>query len=115
MKLTMSGLMAIVIAAALPAATYAGTRDPGVNHWQHTQRQCIEQGWRSGELTGGEARHLGREARDIRQEERQYKFDGVLTWDERIDLQQNLNAASQLIYNETHDADRRGFNTGFSR
>jgi hypothetical protein len=208
----------------LPAASYAGTRDPGVNHRQHNQQQRIEQGWRSGELTGGEARHLGREARGIqreerryksdgnlsgreradlhrdlnslnrdifrekhdnqrrfehgpvtrwdagpgrherrfdhrpvarwdpsidrrehhqmeriqqgmrsgaltrdeakrllqeqrgiRQEERQYKSDGVLTQDERIDLQQDLNAASQHIYNETHDADRRGFNTGFSR
>jgi hypothetical protein len=107
MKLAMSGLMAIMVAAAFPAVSYAGTRDPGVNHRQHNQQQRIQQGIRSGALTREEAKRLLNEQRAIRQEERQYKSDGVLTRDERKDLQHDLNAANQHIYNETRDAERR--------
>lgn len=82
-------------------------RDPGVNARQADQRERIQQGIRSGELTRGEARQLGAEQRNIRQEERQYKSDGVLTGDERKDLRQDLRAASKDIYNEKHDAERR--------
>lgn len=82
-------------------------RDPGVNARQADQRERIQQGVRSGELTRGEARQLGAEQRNIRQEERQYKSDGVLTKTERKDLQQDLNVASKDIYNEKHDAERR--------
>jgi len=82
-------------------------RDPGVNARQADQRERIQQGIRSGELTRGEARQLGAEQRTIRQEERQYKSDGVLTRAERKDLQQDLNVASKDIYNEKHDAERR--------
>ena len=82
-------------------------RGPGVNARQADQRERIQQGIRSGELTRGEARQLGAEQRDIRQEERQYKSDGVLTKVERKDLQQDLNAASKDIYNQKHDAEQR--------
>lgn len=83
------------------------TRDPGVNARQANQRERIEQGVRSGELTRSEARQLGTEQRAIRQEERQYKSDGVLTKDERKDLQQDLNVASRDIASQKHDAERR--------
>jgi hypothetical protein len=84
-----------------------GVRDPGVNARQADQRERIQQGIRSGELTRGEARQLVAEQRNIRQEERQYKSDGVLTGDERKDLRQDLRAASKDIYTEKHDAERR--------
>jgi len=82
-------------------------RDPGVNARQVNQRERIQQGIRSGELTRGEVRQIGAEQRAIRQEERQYKSDGVLTKAERKDLQQDLNVASKDIYNQKHDAERR--------
>lgn len=82
-------------------------RDPGVNQRQFNQRQRIGQGVRSGELTRGETRQLATEQRAIRQEERLYKSDGVMTRDERKDLHQDLNAASRNIYNEKHDAEQR--------
>ena len=82
-------------------------RDPGVNARQADQRERIQQGVRSGELTRGEARQLGAEQRNIRQEERQYKSDGVLTKAERKDLHQDLSAASKDIYSEKHDAEQR--------
>lgn len=85
----------------------AAVRDPGVNARQHHQRDRIAQGVRSGELTKDEAKSLRAEQRAIRQEERQYKSDGVLTTDERKDLHQDLNAASRNIYNEKHDGQKR--------
>ncbi len=97
-------LLALV---ALPAIAAAGNRDPGVNQRQHNQQQRIQQGVQSGELTRGETRRLQAEQRGIRQEERQYKSDGVLTRDERKDLRQDLNLASRSIYSEKHDAETR--------
>ena len=85
----------------------AAGRDPGVNQRQHNQHDRIAQGVRSGELTKDEAKGLRAEQRSIRQEERQYKSDGILTKAERTDLRQDLNAASRNIYNEKHDADTR--------
>jgi hypothetical protein len=78
-----------------------------VDRREFDQRYRIEQGVRSGQLTRNEAHNLMSEQRDIRQEERQYRSDGMLTRNERRDLQQDLNQASRNIYNETHDADRR--------
>jgi hypothetical protein len=85
----------------------AQNRDPRVNRRQFNQHERIEQGMRSGELTRGETRQLAAEQRAIRQEERRYKSDGVMTRDERKDLRQDLNAASRNVYNEKHDAETR--------
>ena len=92
---------------ALPLAAAAGTRDPGVNQRQHNQQHRIQQGVKSGELTRTEANALRTDQRSIRQEERQYKSDGILTRAERKDLHQDLNAVSRNLYNEKHDADTR--------
>ncbi|MBU1977626.1 MAG: hypothetical protein KJ958_00500 [Gammaproteobacteria bacterium] len=89
------------------SGTAGAVRDPGANARQVNQRERIQQGVRSGELTRGETRQIGAEQRNIRQEERQYKSDGVLTKVERKDLQQDLNVASKDIYNQKHDAERR--------
>ena len=85
----------------------AARRDPGVNHRQGHQRNRIHQGAHSGQLTKDEAKSLAQEQKTIRQEERAYKSDGVLTKDERKDLHQDLNQASKNIYNEKHDAEMR--------
>jgi hypothetical protein len=82
-------------------------RDPGVNARQHRQQHRIQRGVRSGELTKDEVKELASERRTIRQEERAYKSDGVLTRDERKDLHQDLNATSKNIYEEKHDAEKR--------
>jgi hypothetical protein len=86
---------------------YGHSPGASVDHRQFDQRNRIEQGIRSGELTRNEARGLFTQQRDIRQEERAYWSDGRLSRNERADLQQDLNAASRNIYNETHDAQER--------
>jgi hypothetical protein len=78
-----------------------------VNARQHNQHDRIAQGVRSGELTRDEANALRTRERSIRQEERQYKSDGMLTRGERKDLHRDLNAAGRSIYGEKHDAETR--------
>ena len=81
--------------------------DPRVDRAQAQQRERIAQGIRSGQLTRAETDRLMAEQRSIQAEERRYRADGVLTRAERADLYGDLNAASQHIYNETHDAQTR--------
>lgn len=105
--LFVSMLVAGMATLWLAAPAQARPHDPGVNARQHHQQQRIGQGVRSGELTRGETHRLEREQRHIRQEERRYKSDGVLTRAERADLQHDQNRASRHIYQEKHDAEHR--------
>lgn len=88
---------------------HAGYRQ-GVDQRQQNQRERIQQASRSGQLTGAERKSLWAEQRGIAAEERQYRSDGRLSRDERQDLQKDLTLASQHIYNESRDAERRGDN-----
>ena len=93
--------------AGMQNAHANGVRDPGVNARQHNQRDRIQQGVRSGELTRRETRGLAEQQRDIRQLERAYKSDGTLTGAERRDLHHEQNQASRTIYRQKHDAQDR--------
>ncbi len=74
---------------------------------QHDQRQSIQRGIRSGELTRHEAGRLMDEQRRLEAQERRYLADGSLSRRERADMTQDLSRARQHIYNETHDAQER--------
>ena len=99
-------LTTVAVADARPNAQ-RGVRDPGVNMRQFNQRDRIQHGVRSGELTRHETRQLAGEQRDVRQLERAYKSDGTLTGAERRDLQHEQNQASRSIYQQKHDAQDR--------
>ena len=108
MKSTITLAMMVALSlTALAANAEAGTRDPRVNARQHNQRDRIQQGVRSGELTRHEARNVAEDQRDIRQLERAYKSDGTLTGAERVDLRHEQNQASREIYREKHDGQDR--------
>ena len=102
--LTLAGMFAAVGASQADANS---TRDPGVNQRQHHQRERIQQGVKSGELTRRETGKLAEEQRDIRQLERAYKSDGTLTGAERRDLHHEQNQASHDIYRQKHDEQTR--------
>jgi type II secretory pathway pseudopilin PulG len=69
-----------------------------------TQRQCIQQGIRSGELTKPEAINLANDQREIRQDIRQAKSnDGVITPTERQDIREDQRQASRTIYRKKHN------------
>ena len=98
----------ILIASVLcSSVAFAGIHDPVVNRHQLHQQVRIEQGIRHGNLTVEEARHLRREQRDIRQQERHFKADGKLTGHERRALRRDLRSSSRHIYREKHDHERR--------
>jgi len=78
---------------------------PGVNDRQDRQQNRTKQGVRSGQLTRDETKELAETQKEIRQEEKEYKSDGVVTKEERKDLHQDLNAASKDIYQEKHDSE----------
>ena len=101
--LTLAGVLGVASASQADA----GTRDPGVNQRQHNQRDRIQQGAKSGELTRRETGRLAEEQRDIRQLERGYKSDGKLTEAERRDLHHEQNQASRDIYRQKHDEQSR--------
>lgn len=91
-----------------PVVTPPAVRDPVVNQRQANQTGRIVNGVKSGELTHDEAQDLRDGRRDIRQTEQEYKADGALTRDERIDLHQDLNQQSRDIYEAKHDEETRG-------
>jgi hypothetical protein len=90
-------------AAVAEAHGRCGTHTPSVNRRQERQQQRIGQGVRSGELTGRETLRLEKNAREIRQDEREAKSDGVVTARERAGLQRDLNHESHLIYHAKHN------------
>ena len=102
--LTLVGVFAVVNASY---ADTRRTRDPGVNARQHNQRDRIQQGVKSGELTRRETGRVVEEQRDVRQLERAYKSDGTLTGAERRDLHHEQNQASRDIYRQKHDGQDR--------
>jgi uncharacterized membrane protein YebE (DUF533 family) len=97
--------LSMVAGAAVVAEAHGncGRHTPGVNRRQERQQQRIGQGIRSGELTGRETLRLERNAREIRQDERAAKSDGVVTARERAGLQHELNQESRLIYRAKHN------------
>lgn len=89
------------------ADTQRGVRDPRIDARQQLQRERIQQGVRSGELTRREARNAREDQRDIRQLERAYKSDGELTRSERRDLNHEQDQASRELYRDKHDGQAR--------
>ena len=103
-------IISLLTVTLLAVSADAGSerRAPGARRREVNQGGRIANGVRSGELTREETQGLVEEQREIRQEKREYKSDGKLTAEERMDLHQDLNQASQNIYNEKHDAEQRG-------
>lgn len=105
--IAMTMLALTALTPAIASADQRGTRDPRVNARQSAQRERIQQGVRSGELTRREARNARETQRDIGQLERAYKSDGELTRGERRDLNHEQNQASRELYRDKHDAQTR--------
>jgi hypothetical protein len=101
---------------ALTVVLFSGqalAEDFGMHHHKHTatikhhQDQRINQGIRSGELTGQEVRKLRRDRNELRHHAYEYKRDGVLTEEERRNLRRERREYSREIYEQTHDEERR--------
>ncbi|MDP1635309.1 MAG: hypothetical protein Q8L69_11595, partial [Gallionellaceae bacterium] len=108
MKRTSSLLVAVLAAFALPVlAQTAPAKDPaatpGVDKRQANQQQRIDQGVKSGELTGKEAARLEKGQERVQKMEDKAKADGKVTPKERERLQKAQTVESRKIANQKHD------------
>ena len=110
MKRTSSLLIAVLTAFALPVLAQTATppakdpaATPGVDKRQANQQQRIDQGVKSGELTGKEAARLEKGQERIQTMEDKAKADGKVTPKERERLQKAENRESRRIAREKHD------------
>ena len=101
MKRTSSLLVAVLAAFALPVL--AQTNTPNVDQRQANQQQRIDQGVKSGELTGREAARLEKGQERVQKMEDKAKADGAVTKKERARLQQAENVQSRHIAAQKHD------------
>ena len=92
-----------VVGLAQETNSTAGKKTPGIKHRQKNQQKRIGQGVRSGELTAGETIKLEKEQREIQQEKKEAKTDGVVTREERKEIHQDQNKASRHIYRAKHN------------
>ena len=98
--------------AALPALAFAQTTPaapatPGIDKRQAEQQKRIDQGVKSGELTGREAARLEKSQAKVQRMEDKAKADGLVTAKERKRIGHEQNKQSKRIAREKHDRQRR--------
>jgi hypothetical protein len=98
-------VVAIFAVTSLNAAAQTSTVAKPVSSLKK-DRQRINQGVRSGELTKVEAARLRAQKQDLQQEKKDYKLDGISA-EERKDLRQDKKTLSKKIYRQKHDAQVR--------
>jgi len=94
-------LIAVLAVFALPVL--AQTNTPNIDQRQVNQQRRIDQGVKSGELTGKEATRLEKGQEHIQKMEDKAKADGVVTKKERARLEKAENVQSRKIAREKHD------------
>jgi len=100
-------VVAGMLAATVAVPVFAGPNDtPGVDRREQRQQTRIQEGVASGALTPREAAKLEAEQARIRAKEQAMKADGVVTKQERKELQRDLNRSSKHIAKEKHDKQR---------
>lgn len=101
MKITK--LLAAVLATAFALPVFAQTATPVIGQTQRNQETRIDQGVRSGALTGGEARNLQQQQRQIQTDKRAAKADGVVTRSERRQIKREQQRANRAIHRSKHN------------
>ena len=102
MKLLKTTILSLMLAA--PLAVFAqSSATPVFDQRQANQEQRIQQGVQSGTLTQREAARLEKGQDRLQAKEDRAKADGVVTRQERANLQRAENNQSARIYNQKHD------------
>jgi uncharacterized membrane protein YebE (DUF533 family) len=104
MKFASTLLVAVLAAFALPVL--AQTNTPTIDQRQANQQQRIDQGVKSGQLTGKEAARLEKGQEHVQKVEDKAKADGVVTKKERARIQHAEDVQSRHIAREKHDRQR---------
>lgn len=98
-------IVALLI-SALPAMALAQPSTTRIDQRQEQQKQRIEQGVQSGQLTAKEAGHLQKGQAKVRKMEDRAMKDGTLTPKERDRIEREQNKQDKKIYREKHDKQR---------
>lgn len=95
--------------SATPAIPAARSRPaaPGIGQRIHEQERRIEQGERSGALTGKETTRLERKEQKIKKMEAKMKAGGKVTPQERRKMDHQLDQQSKRIHREKYDRQHR--------
>jgi hypothetical protein len=96
MKLKITAI-AIVMAFGITEATAQSVRNAQRQHMR------IHHGVKSGELTKSEATNLRNDQKEIHQEIREAKSDGVFSRDERKDVAKDQRQESHEIFRKKHN------------
>jgi hypothetical protein len=89
------------------ALLLGGASDASAQRRNRTDRQRIQRGIRSGQLTREEARQIRERQQQIRNERRTYRSDGVITRDERREIRRDRREQDRYIRSQRRDDDRR--------
>jgi uncharacterized membrane protein YebE (DUF533 family) len=92
-------LTAIILGAFFSTASAQQTIKEKNRH----ERKRIAQGVKSGELTKAETKNLAHGQKEIHQEVKAAKADGVVTKEERKDIKQDQRQQSRKIYRKKHN------------
>lgn len=93
-------LSTIILALAISNADAQAAR-------QVRQHKRIKQGVKSGELTRAEAVNLRKGQKEIREEKREAKADGVVTTEEKKEIRQDQRKESRKIFRKKNNARNR--------
>ncbi len=99
-------IAAVMILTAASLSASAQTSVAKVSTLEN-DKDRIHQGVKSGELTKKEAVRLGTQTARVRQEQKEYREDGVITTAERKDLRKDKKRLSKNIYKQKHDRQDR--------
>jgi hypothetical protein len=102
----------ILSTAAIALSMFVGSvaladGTPRLDRREHHQRDRIEQGVKSGELTRPETRRLVQGQKHLRNMEARAKSDGDVTRLERARLEHTADKQSRRIYRQKHDGQSR--------
>lgn len=94
---------AAALSIGLTVGLNAQTKTPKVTERQKIQKEKIEQGVKSGELTRPETRQLAKQQAAIHKNKKASKSDGVVTKRERAKLDRMQDKAAKNIYQKKHN------------
>ena len=93
----------ILVATAIVMAMGIGSASAQIRKREKNQHARIAQGVRSGELTKAETKNVVSKEKDVRQDVKAAKSDGVVTNAERKEIRRDQNKASRTIYRKKHN------------
>lgn len=96
-----------IIFSAILMALAIGSAEAQTVKRQVNQHRRIKQGVKSGELTRAEAVNLRNGQKEIREEKREAKADGVVTAAEKQEIRQDQRQESRKIFRKKHNRRER--------